>query len=66
MCYRPSWIAGPNDQVNQGTCPSCGMPVAASIGITAGDCPHCGEPITAETVKPIDASAFSNEPKKIL
>lgn len=31
--------------VQTGTCPSCGMPVAASVGIASGDCPHCGKPI---------------------
>ncbi len=31
--------------VQTGTCPSCGQPVAASVGISAGDCPHCGQPI---------------------
>lgn len=63
MCYRPSWATAPNDQVQQGTCPTCGIPVAAPIGITSGTCPHCGNPITAENALPKDAKPIS---KKIL
>lgn len=49
MCFRPSALAGNEPQVQQGTCPSCGMPVAASVGIDSGKCPHCGKPIPADT-----------------
>ena len=45
MCFRPSAVAGSAPQVQMGTCPSCGQPVAASVGIMAGTCPHCGKPI---------------------
>ena len=45
MCFRPSALAGTEPQVQTGTCPSCGQPVAASVGIVAGECPHCGKPI---------------------
>ena len=45
MCFRPSAVAGSEPQVQMGTCPSCGQPVAASVGITSGECPHCGKPI---------------------
>lgn len=49
MCFRPSWVAGKNDQVHVGECPSCGMPIAASVGIDSGTCPHCGKPIPEGT-----------------
>lgn len=49
MCFRKSFVAMPTDQVQTGTCPSCGMPVAASIGIDSGICPHCGKPIVKES-----------------
>ncbi len=50
MCFRPSAVAGNSgNQVQMGTFPSCGQPVAASIGIMGGDCPHCGKPIPVET-----------------
>ena len=48
MCFRPSALAGEEPQVQMGTCPSCGMPVAASVGIEAGVCPHCGKPIPSK------------------
>jgi len=48
MCFRPSAVAGNEPQVQIGTCPSCGLPVAASIGIASGECPHCGKPIPTE------------------
>lgn len=48
MCFRPSALVGNEPQVQTGTCPHCGQPVAASIGIVSGDCPHCGKPIPAE------------------
>ena len=35
-------------QVQTGTCPKCGQPVAASIGITSGTCPKCGGPIESK------------------
>lgn len=66
MCYRPSWVAGPDDKFNAGTCPSCGMPVAAAIGTTAGDCPHCGKPITIETAGPVNMDLFKDGPKPII
>ena len=45
MCFRPSPVSSSNDNINQGTCPTCGMPVAAEAGTTSGTCPYCGEPI---------------------
>ncbi len=48
MCFRPSALAGNEPQVQLGTCPSCGQPVAASVGISAGECPHCHKPIPAD------------------
>ena len=46
MCFRPSAVANnAGNQIQQGVCPSCGQPVAASIGIESGECPHCGKPI---------------------
>ncbi len=48
MCFRPSAVAGSAPQVQTGTCPSCGQPVAASVGITSGECPYCGKPIPAD------------------
>ena len=50
MCFRPSALAGNEPQVQTGTCPNCGMPVAASVGIDAGTCPHCGKPIQADSI----------------
>ena len=63
MCFRPSAVAGESDQIQQGTCPSCGMPVAASVGIDAGTCPHCGKPIPTDATA-IDGTAVDK--KKIL
>ena len=48
MCFRPSAMAANSPQVQSSTCPSCGQPVAASIGISAGNCPYCGKPIPTE------------------
>ena len=48
MCFRPSAAAANEPQVQTGFCPSCGQPVAASVGITSGECPHCHKPIPAE------------------
>ena len=48
MCFRPSAMAGNEPQVQTGTCPSCGQPVAASVGITNGRCPYCDKPIPPE------------------
>ena len=48
MCFRPSAVAGNEPQVQMGKCPSCGQPVAASVGITSGTCPHCGKPIPVD------------------
>ena len=48
MCFRPSAAVANEPQVQTGTCPSCGQPVAASVGITSGECPHCGKPIPIE------------------
>ncbi len=60
MCFRPSAMAGNEPQVQMGTCPSCGLPVAASVGIESGECPHCHKPIPTE---PKDKSA-GNSPAK--
>ena len=48
MCFRPSAVSGSMSQVQTGTCPKCGQPVAASIGITSGTCPKCGGPIESK------------------
>lgn len=48
MCFRPSALAANEPQVQMGTCPSCGQPVAASVGITSGKCPYCDKPIPAD------------------
>ena len=48
MCFRPSAVAGNEPQVQMGTCPSCGQPVAASVGITSGEVPYCYKPIPAD------------------
>ena len=45
MCFRPSAAAANEPQVQTGTCPNCGQPVAASVGITSGECPYCNKPI---------------------
>ena len=45
MCFRPSPVAMNEPQVQMGTCPSCGQPVAASIGISSGKCPYCDKSI---------------------
>ena len=48
MCFRPSAVA--NDRsVQQATCPTCAMPVAAEPGTTSGTCPYCGDPIPPDT-----------------
>ena len=49
MCFRPSALAANEPQVQMGTCPHCGEPVAASVGIMGGDCPHCFKPITVDS-----------------
>jgi predicted amidophosphoribosyltransferase len=50
MCFRPSAVAGDSgNQVQTGACPSCGQPIAASIGIITGTCPHCGKPIPPDS-----------------
>ena len=52
MCFRPSALVGNSTgNIEVGTCPSCGQPVAASAGVTSGTCPHCGNAI------PVDAPA---------
>lgn len=48
MCFRPSAAVANEPQVQYGECPSCGQPVAASVGITSGECPHCHKPIPKE------------------
>ena len=48
MCFRPSAVAGTEPQGQMGTCPSCGQPVAASVGITSGKCPYCDKPIPVD------------------
>lgn len=63
MCYRKSFVEGSSDQIQTGTCPSCGMPVAAPIGVTSGICPHCNQPIPKDP--PADGPADADK-KKIL
>jgi len=53
MCFRPSALAGNEPQVQMGTCPSCGQPVAASVGITSGECPYCRKPIPAKSTSDV-------------
>ena len=60
MCFRPSPVAASEAQVQMGTCPNCGLPVAASVGIKSGKCPHCHEPIPAD---PKDGSGVANPQK---
>ena len=40
MCFRPS-TAAYNSNIQVGTCPNCGEPVAAEVGVTEGVCPYC-------------------------
>ena len=65
MCFRPSAMIGEEPQVQKGTCPSCGMPVAASIGIKSGKCPHCDKPIPLDSEDPA-GGASAAKPSKIL
>ena len=48
MCFRPSAVNHDRD-IQQTTCPTCGMPVAAEAGTTSGTCPYCGEPIPPDS-----------------
>ena len=46
-----------NANIVTGSCPNCGMPVAAEAGVTSGTCPYCGDPIPAEpseNINPLD------------
>lgn len=63
MCFRPSALAGEEPQVQMGTCPSCGMPVAASVGIKSGECPHCHKPIPQEPASGMGSSDSSKNTK---
>ncbi len=65
MCFRPSAMAAKEPMVQTGTCPSCGMPVAASVGIDSGECPHCHKPIPYEP-KPDNGTADLGKNVKIL
>ena len=56
MCFRPSAAIANETQIQTGTCPTCGQPVAANMGITSGTCPHCKEPI------PLDSKKAGTEP----
>lgn len=47
LCFRPSALTQDDSNVKTGTCPTCGMPVAAESSVTAGVCPYCGDPIPA-------------------
>ena len=49
MCFRPSAAVANEPQVQYGECPSCGQPVAASVGIISGECPHCHKSIPRES-----------------
>ena len=63
MCFRPSAVMGTVEKnVQYGECPTCGQPVAASVGITSGKCPHCENPIPIESTGNITAK----QNKKIL
>ena len=55
MCFRPSAVAGPTNNMQQSTCPTCGMPVVAEPGVTSGECPYCGDPIPTEGDGPAGA-----------
>ncbi len=48
MCFRPSAVDHDRD-IQQTTCPTCGMPVAAEAGTTSGTCPYCGDPIPPDS-----------------
>ena len=51
MCFRPSAAVANETQIQTGTCPTCGEPVAASVGITSGTCTHCKQPIPLNSEK---------------
>lgn len=65
MCFRPSAAVGNKTQLQTGTCPTCGEPVAASIGITSGTCPYCGKSIPADNLNE-HSSNNSNHDVRIL
>lgn len=64
MCFRPSAIVNNESQVQYGECPSCGQPVAASVGINSGTCPYCGNAIP--TKPSTDTVNHSDQNVKIL
>ena len=54
MCFRPSAVMGSiSKNVQYADCPSCGQPVAASVGITEGECPHCKNPIPLKSTNDV-------------
>ena len=60
MCFRPSPVDLKNSNLEHGTCPTCGMPVAANPGVESGTCPYCGDPIPPDA-----ASEFPTVPDNI-
>ncbi|MBQ9042188.1 MAG: hypothetical protein IJ111_05165 [Eggerthellaceae bacterium] len=66
MCFRPSALTMDDSNIQKGTCPSCGMPVAAGEGVTAGTCPHCGKPIPIEVDNGPAGADLSGQSKRIL
>ena len=66
MCFRPSSVAGSVDNINQGTCLMCGMPVASEPGVQSGECPYCGNPITADNAGPTNLPPTAPQNTRIL
>lgn len=60
MCFRPSALMqDSNNSIVTGSCPTCGMSVAAEAGVTSGTCPYCGNSIPAQSpgnINPLDPS----------
>ena len=65
MCFRPSAVSQDSSNIQTGTCPTCGMPVAAEAGVTSGTCPHCGEAIPAAPTGGL-GDADASQGKRIL
>jgi|GEM_PF-885851 len=63
MCFRPSALNASGSQIETGTCPSCGQPVAADAGTTSGTCPYCGNPIPTNPTNEGDAQNPGNNPR---
>ena len=67
MCFRPSAVDGAQkNNVQTGTCPTCGQPVAAAPGITSGTCPYCGNAIPVNPTSDASNAGGSGQNVKIL